>query len=96
MIIMHQSNASGYFPIEMLNYFTSKAPSNLNISVLYLVGSELYFLKPALFTSKDDYYATVRKVISQLRRWIIQLLQRPLNHSWTSPLNPMLEFSLLT
>ena len=38
---MHQSNASGYFPIEMLNYFTSKAPSNLKFSVLYLVGSEL-------------------------------------------------------
>ena len=32
---MHQSNASGYFPIQMLNYFTSKAPSNLNFPVLY-------------------------------------------------------------
>ena len=32
---MHQSNASGYFPIEMLNNFTAKAPSNLNFPVLY-------------------------------------------------------------
>ena len=53
-------NFQGYFLSKMLNNFTAKAPSNMNFLFYILAVSELYFLKPALFTFKDDYYASVK------------------------------------
>ena len=36
-----------------------------------------------------DYYALARKVASQLNHQIILLLNRPLTHYWSSPLNTL-------
>ena len=67
-----------YFPIRL--YYSVPLHFTRTFSFDVSAISEPNFIKPILFTCKNEYHALVRMVISHLNCQTILLLKRPLTH----------------